>query len=116
MALRPATIKEKAVERSVRVGLAILTEGILVAPLEGLAGVKIKRNRDGSSYVDLSYAGPIRSAGGTGQALSVLIADIVRREVGIGRYVLAREGGERFKEGNPLYLHAQHSQTLPSAD
>src|SRR2546425_779919 len=63
MALRPATSKEKAVERAVRVGLAILTEGILVAPLEGLAGVKIKRNRDGTSYVDLSYAGPIRSAG-----------------------------------------------------
>src|SRR6267143_2208431 len=50
---------------------------ILVAPLEGLATVKIKRNKDGSSYVDLSYAGPIRSAGGTGQALSVLIADVV---------------------------------------
>src|SRR3989442_841593 len=46
MAVRPATSKEKAVERAVRVGLAILTEGILVAPLEGLAGVKIKRNRD----------------------------------------------------------------------
>src|SRR5437879_1845822 len=49
MALRPASNKEKAVERAVRVGLAILTEGILVAPLEGLAGVKIKRNRDGRS-------------------------------------------------------------------
>src|SRR2546426_3131945 len=44
--VRPAASKEKAVERAVRVGLAILTEGILVAPLEGLAGVKIKRNRD----------------------------------------------------------------------
>src|SRR5947208_831678 len=83
MALRPAASKEKAVERAVRVGLAILTEGILVAPLEGLATVKIKRNRDGTSYVDLSYAGPIRSAGGTGQALSVLIADVVRRELRI---------------------------------
>src|SRR3989454_820295 len=114
MALRPATIKEKAVERSVRVGLAILTEGILVAPLEGLAGVKIKRNRDGSSYVDLSYAGPIRSAGGTGQALSVLIADIVRRELGLGRYIPTREEVERFKEEIPLYRQAQHLQYTPS--
>src|SRR5207253_4672503 len=47
MALRPAASKEKAVERAVRVGLAILTEGILVAPLEGLATVKIKRNQIG---------------------------------------------------------------------
>src|SRR5947209_12138074 len=36
MAVRPARSKEKAIERAVRVGLAILTEGILVAPLEGL--------------------------------------------------------------------------------
>src|SRR2546429_1410465 len=114
MAVRPAASKEKAVERAVRVGLAILTEGILVAPLEGLAGVKIKRTRDGSSYVDLSYAGPIRSAGGTGQALSVLIADIVRRELGLGRYIPTREEVERFKEEIPLYRQAQHLQYTPS--
>src|SRR2546427_8288955 len=114
MALRPASNKEKAVERAVRVGLAILTEGILVAPLEGLAGVKIKRNRDGTSYVDLSYAGPIRSAGGTGQGLSVLIADLVRRELGLGRYVPTREEVERFKEEIPLYRQAQHLQYTPS--
>src|SRR2546425_4573430 len=116
MAVRPATSKEKAVERSVRVGLAILTEGILVAPLEGLAGVKIKRNRDGTTYVDLSYAGPIRSAGGTGQALSVLIADIVRRELGIGSYQPAREEVERFKEEIPLYRQIQHLQYAPSSE
>src|SRR5437879_10251020 len=116
MALRPASNKEKAVERAVRVGLAILTEGILVAPLEGLAGVKIKRNRDGTTYVDLSYAGPIRSAGGTGQALSVLIADIVRRELGIGSYQPAREEVERFKEEIPLYRQIQHLQYAPSSE
>ncbi len=116
MALRPAANKEKTVDRAVRVGLAILTEGILVAPLEGLAGVKIKRNRDGTSYLDLSYAGPIRSAGGTGQALSVLIADIVRRELGIGRYQPTREEIERFKEEIPLYRQVQHLQYTPSEE
>ncbi|HYS73314.1 MAG TPA: DNA polymerase II large subunit [Thermoplasmata archaeon] len=116
IAQRPAASKERAVERAVRVGLAILTEGILVAPLEGLAGVKLKRNRDGSSYVDLYYAGPIRSAGGTGQALSVLIADVVRRELGIGRYEPVREEVERFKEEIPLYKQAQHLQYTPSEE
>lgn len=113
MAQRPAPSKEKAVERAVRVGLAILTEGILVAPLEGLADVKVKRNRDGTNYVDLFYAGPIRSAGGTGQALSVLIADVVRRELGIGRYVPTKEEVERYKEEIPLYKQAQHLQYTP---
>jgi DNA polymerase II large subunit len=114
MAQRPAPSKEKAVDRAVRVGLAILTEGILVAPLEGLAGVKVKKNRDGSNYVDLFYAGPIRSAGGTGQALSVLIADVVRRELGLGRYQPTREEVERFKEEIPLYKQIQHLQYTPS--
>ncbi|HLB69040.1 MAG TPA: DNA polymerase II large subunit, partial [Thermoplasmata archaeon] len=103
IAHRPARTKEEAVDRAVRVGLAILTEGILVAPLEGLAEVRIKRNADGTSYVDVSYAGPIRSAGGTGQALSVLIADVVRRDLGIGHYVPTRPEVERFKEEIPLY-------------
>ena len=57
---------------SVRVGLAILTEGILVAPLEGISRVTIGRNFDGTDYVSVVYAGPIRGAGGTAQALSVL--------------------------------------------
>ena len=114
MAQRPAPSKEKAVDRAVRVGLAILTEGILVAPLEGLADVKGKRNRDGSNYVDLIYAGPIRSAGGTGQALSVLIADVVRRELGIGRYQPTREEVERYKEEIPLYKQVQHLQYTPT--
>ncbi len=114
LARRPARSKQEAIERAVRVGLAILTEGILVAPLEGLAGVKVKTNGDGSTYVDVSFAGPIRSAGGTGQALSVLIADVVRRELGVGRYVPTREEIERFKEEVQLYRRAQHLQYTPS--
>ena len=114
LANRPSRTKAEAIERAVRVGLAILTEGILVAPLEGLAGVKVKVNKDGTSYVDLSFAGPIRSAGGTGQALSVLIADIVRREVGLARYQPTREEIERFKEEIAVYRRAQHLQYVPT--
>ena len=108
--------KEVALDRAIRVGLAILTEGILVAPLEGVASVKIKKNRDNTSYADVYYSGPIRSAGGTGQALSVLIADVVRRELGIGAYQATREEVERFKEEIPLYKRLQHLQHTPTAD
>src|SRR3972149_1090323 len=94
---RPAKTREEAIDRAVRVGLAILTEGILVAPLEGLAEVRVKRNADGTNYVDLSFAGPIRSAGGTGQALSVLIADVVRRDLGVGGDLPEEEGSEGGK-------------------
>lgn len=108
--------REEAIEQAIRTGLAILTEGVLVAPIEGIAGVKIGKNKDGSDYVDLYFAGPIRSAGGTGQAMSVLIADIVRRELGIGRYIPTQGEIERYKEEIPLYKRVQHLQYLPSPD
>ncbi|MCL2607025.1 MAG: DNA polymerase II large subunit [Methanomassiliicoccaceae archaeon] len=116
IAKKPAESKEKAIDRAIRVGLAVLTEGILVAPLEGLADTKIKKNSDGTDYLDLIFAGPIRAAGGTGQAMSVLIADVVRRELNIGRYIPLREEVQRFHEEIPLYKQCQHLQYLPSAN
>ena len=107
--------REDAVDQAVRTGLAILTEGVLVAPLEGMTGVKIKENADGSEYVDLYFSGPIRAAGGTAQALSVLIADVVRRELKIGAYKPTAREIERFKEEIPAYKTAQHLQYTPTA-
>ncbi|MEW5937290.1 MAG: DNA polymerase II large subunit [Candidatus Thermoplasmatota archaeon] len=103
-----------ALETAVRTGLAILTEGILVAPIEGIAKAEIGRNNDGSTYASIFFAGPIRSAGGTGEAMSVLLADIVRRELGLGRYLSTKEEVERWKEEIPLYKQCQHLQYLPS--
>ncbi len=105
---------EKALDRAVRVGLAVLTEGILVAPLEGIAEIKLNQNPDGTNYVSISYAGPIRGAGGTAQALSVLIADEVRKELGIGRYVPTEEEIERYKEEIQLYDRRKHLQYRPT--
>ncbi len=106
--------KDEALDKAVRVGLAILTEGILVAPLEGIASVKIKKNGDGSEYVSIYYAGPIRGAGGTAQALSVLIADVVRRELNIGKYKPTEEEIERYKEEIQLYDRIHHLQYRPT--
>lgn len=113
MASKEAKTREERVDRAVRVGLAVLTEGILVAPLEGIAGAKIGKNSDGSEYLSLSFAGPIRAAGGTGQALSVLIGDVVRRELGLGKYIPTDSEVQRFKEEIPLYRQCQHLQYCP---
>ena len=114
VAKRPAERPELAIDRAIRVGLAVLTEGVLVAPLEGLADTKIKKNADGSEYIDLVFAGPIRAAGGTAQAMSVLIADVVRQEVGIGKYIPTDAEINRFIEEIPLYKQCQHLQYTPS--
>ncbi|MBI1968982.1 DNA polymerase II large subunit, partial [Candidatus Woesearchaeota archaeon] len=67
-------------------GFAYLTLGIVSAPLEGFIGLKIKKRRDGREYFALQYAGPIRAAGGTGQSISVIIADYVRLKMGYAAY------------------------------
>ncbi len=103
------------VDAALRVGLAILTEGILVAPLEGLAEVHLTPGPDGTPYIELHYAGPIRAAGGTAQALSVLLADIVRRDLGLAPYRPEPAEVERYKEEIPLYKFHQHLQYVPSA-
>ena len=108
--------RRMALEKSVRVGLAILTEGILVAPLEGIKEVNIVPNDDGTEYVDIVYSGPIRSAGGTAQALSVLMADIVRRELNIGSFKATDEEIERYIEEIQAYNRSKHLQYLPTPD
>ncbi|HXW66986.1 MAG TPA: DNA polymerase II large subunit [Thermoplasmata archaeon] len=111
---RSGTIADR-VDTALRVGLAILTEGILVAPLEGLAEVHVRAGPDGG-YIELYYAGPIRAAGGTAQALSVLLADIVRRDLGLSAYRAGPEEIGRFQEEIPLYKHYQHLQYSPTAE
>jgi DNA polymerase II large subunit len=106
--------REKALDQAVRTGLSILTEGVLVAPLEGIADVKIGNNQDGSDYVDLFFAGPIRAAGGTAQAMSVLIADLVRRRLGIGRFHVTDAEVERYKEEIAAYKVEANLQYNPS--
>lgn len=108
--------REVALEKAVRTGLSILTEGILVAPLEGIARVSIGKNADATDYADLYFAGPIRSAGGTAQAMSVLIADVVRRDLGIGRFHCNQAEVERYREEVPAYKRAQHLQYAPGPE
>ena len=70
--------EEKAADKAVRVALAILTESITAAPLEGIAKVMIRGNGP-EKYLALYLAGPIRAAGGTEAAVTVLVADYVRQ-------------------------------------
>ena len=83
--LPDATLEEK-LDLAVRVGLAIVTEGVTIAPLQGISEVKIKKNKDGTDYLSVSIAGPMRSAGGTESAVTMLIADHVRKAAGLSKY------------------------------
>ena len=106
--LKNGAPKERALDQATRTGLAILTEGVLVAPLEGIAEVRIGENFDGTDYADIYFAGPIRAAGGTAQALSVLIADQVRRSLNISSFKVIDQEVARYLEEFQLYKNMQY--------
>ncbi len=83
---QPDTGLEAKLDLAVRVGLAIVTEGVTIAPLQGISSVKIKKNKDGSDYLSVSIAGPMRSAGGTESAVTMLIADHVRKAGNLAKF------------------------------
>ncbi len=110
------TSKIESVEKAIRTSVALLTEGVVAAPIEGIARVGLGNNDDGTEYLKIYYAGPIRSAGGTAQALSVLVADYVRRRVGIAAYHPRPEEVERYVEEIALYKRVANLQYTPSDD
>jgi DNA polymerase II large subunit len=94
---------ERAAEQAVRTASAILDEGVTAAPIEGISSVRIRMNQDGSKYLAVYFAGPIRSAGGTDMALILVIADYVRHQLGLGRYRATELEAKRFVEELRLY-------------
>lgn len=82
-----------------RAALAVMTPpGTTAAPNEGIVSVKIKRNNDETKYIAVYFAGPIRSAGGTEIAGSVVLADYLRKVAGLSPYKPTEEEVMRFIE------------------
>ncbi len=100
---------EKAADKAVRVALSILTESITAAPLEGIAKVRIRGSGE-EKYLALYLAGPIRAAGGTEAAVTVLVADYVRQVLGLPPLKSTEEEIERALEEVELYSRAVHLQ------
>ena len=78
--------RNECLDLGVRVGLAVVTDGITVSPIQGISSVEERKNDDGSSYLSVSFAGPIRSAGGTEAAFTLVIADHIRKVLGLDQY------------------------------
>ncbi len=78
--------KKEAMEVGIRVGFAYVTVGVVASPLEGFVELRLQKRNDGKEYFALRYSGPVRSAGGTGASVSVLIADYVRKNMGYEVY------------------------------
>lgn len=97
------TNEERAAEQAVRTASAILDEGVTAAPIEGISSVRIRSNQDGTKYLAVYFAGPIRSAGGTDMALILVISDYVRHQLGLARYRATELEAKRFVEELRVY-------------
>ena len=108
--------KNQTAELATRTALSILTGGITAAPIEGISSVKIRENFDKTEYLAVYFAGPIRSAGGTEQALAVLVADWVRTLLQLDRYKPIPDEIERYVEEIEAYKKAVNLQYVSSPE
>ena len=105
----------EAIDAGIRVGLAYLTLGVVSSPLEGFTHFTLKKTKDGRDYFSLFYSGPIRSAGGTAAALSVVIADYLRDIFGYAKYdPMEAEVKRAVTELYDFHEHISNLQYLPS--
>ena len=95
--------KERAADQAIRTALAIMTEGVTIAPIQGIPEIRIKQNPDRSQYLSVYFAGPIRPAGGTAQALTLVVADQVRKRLGLERFQPSEDAVHRFVEEVRIY-------------
>jgi len=107
--------KKEAMETGIRVGFAYLTGGIVSAPLEGFIELRIKKRKDGKEYFSVFYAGPVRGAGGTAAAVSVVLADYVRKKMGYSPYDPSEDEVNRYcTEIRDYHERVTNLQYLPT--
>jgi DNA polymerase II large subunit len=93
----------KRIEQAIKTALVLETEGVVVAPIDGVPKVTISENLDGTKYVDVYYAGPIRAAGGTAAVLPLILGDYARKLMGLDRYKPTKDEVERYVEEVQIY-------------
>ena len=109
--------KKEAMEIGIRVGIAYVTNGVVSSPLEGFTQLKVRKRRDGKEYLSLFFSGPIRSAGGTGASVSVIIGDYIRKKFGYDSYDPDDKEVKRFcTEIRDYHERVTNLQYFPSED
>ncbi len=76
----------ESMEVGVRLAMAYMTLGVVSSPIEGFVELKLQKTREGLDYFTPFYAGPIRSAGGTEAAFSIVIIDYLREIFEYAKY------------------------------
>ncbi len=76
----------EAIDAGIRVAFAYITLGVVASPIEGFTYFKLKKTKKGEDFFSAYFSGPIRSAGGTAAAFSLVIIDYLREMFGYAKY------------------------------
>lgn len=105
----------EAVEAGIRIALGYLTLGYVSSPIEGFIQLKLKKTADGKDYFAPYYSGPIRSAGGTEAAFSLVVVDYLRELFGYAKYDPTEDEEKRgVHECYEYHERINNLQYLPS--
>ncbi len=105
---------EERILYALRAAIMVYTQAVVAAPIEGITNVKVLENRDGTKYIAVYFAGPIRSAGGTAAGLTLLLADYLREKLGLDRWKPSEREIARWVEETALYFKVYSRQYTPS--
>src|SRR3989344_5571997 len=109
--------KTEAMDIGIRLGFAYVTVGVVSSPLDGIVSFEVKKRRDGKEYICINFAGPIRNAGGTAAAVSVIITDYVRKCLGYETYDATEQEVKRaITELQDYHERITNLQYVPSAE
>jgi DNA polymerase II large subunit len=108
--------RKEAMDIGIRTGFAYVTVGVVSSPLDGIVSFEIKKRMDNrGEYVCVNFAGPIRNAGGTAAAVSVIITDYVRKGLGYDVYDATPEECKRaITELQDYHERVTNLQYFPS--
>lgn len=107
----------QAIDAGIRVGFAYMTLGVVSSPIEGFTGITVKKTADGKEYFAINYSGPVRSAGGTGAAFSLVLADYLRELFGYAKYDPTEQEVRRFvTEITDYHERINNLQYFPTED
>lgn len=105
----------EALEAGIRIALGYMTLGYVSSPIEGFIQLKVKKTKEGKDFLAPYYSGPIRSAGGTEAAFSVVVTDYLREVFGYELYDPTEEEVKRgVQECQEYHERITNLQYLPS--
>ncbi len=99
---------------ALKAALIIYTNAVVAAPIEGITDAKILENPDGTKYIAVYFAGPIRSAGGTAAGLTLLLADYIQKKMGLAGWKPTEREIARWVEETSLYFRVYSRQYTPA--